>query len=166
MMTMMTPDTGTDVVIETPTPSPVPDVGNIEAPEPAPVKPPPGVGPPEIIKGPNPINAELLAARNTPEAMFWSRLSGPWTIVRRAVSQIEDDEAQAYLEGINEIIESIRAARREPENHSWGDITTRQKEMSAQLRAETWLTTEMEDMLSRVDGLLQEYEEGDATTAP
>ena len=42
--------------------------------------------------------------------------------------------------------------------------TNKAAEDTAKLRAETWLTTEMNDMLLRVDALLEEYEEGGIQT--
>lgn len=125
---------------------------------------PPGL---EMRPGANPLNAELLAQRNTPEALLYGRLAGPWTMVRRVIGRVQDHEIAPWIDELNGTIEALREARREPDKADWDALAVAQQDLVDRIRAAPFNEEEIESMLVRVEELLAEHVAlGDAATEP
>ena len=114
--------------------------------------------------GPNPVAAEMMMGRQTPEAIHAGRLSGPWTVIRRQLMTGDIDEARAWGEGLAPLILDLRAMRRDPNSGDWGELETRQRAMLDDLKTRsTWLEDELTaQQIDRIEEIFTAYEDAKA----
>lgn len=117
--------------------------------------------------GPNPVAAEMMMGRQTPEAIHAGRLSGPWTVIRRQLMTGDIEEARAWGEGLAPLILDLRAMRRDPNSGDWSELETRQRAMLDDLKTHsTWLEDELTaQQLDRIEEIFTAYEEAKAKAA-
>jgi hypothetical protein len=127
---------------------------------------------PGMVDGPNPIAAQLMAQRNTPQAMTASRMSAPWTVIRRELilnTELADhDDAKAFGEGLAELVLDLRNLRREPEAHDFTALMERHRTKLDELgQHETWVDSDIvQQQITRLDEVLTAHEQGVTTPPP
>ena len=111
--------------------------------------------------GPNPVAAEMMQRRNTPEAVHAIRLSGPWTVIRRQLMMQGSDEAKEWADGLAQEILDLRALRRDPESQDWDELRQRQEGAIAELKGQpTWLEDEIvAQQITRIEETFASYEQ-------
>lgn len=117
---------------------------------------------PEDRLGPNPVAADLAKRRGTPEAIHAGRASGPWTVVRRQLMLMNDEEGtSAFSAEVEAVVLALRNLRREPEGGDYAALEAQQKDLIARIRAnEAWMSDPViVASVDRLDGILAEYHE-------
>lgn len=113
----------------------------------------------EFIPGPNPLAREALEKRSQPEAVVSGKASIPWTLIRRNLTRVDSDEARELSEISNQLVLDLRRMRRDPDTFPYGEIEQRQRSLQEQIKSGGYNSDEeIEQMLSRVDEILAEYQ--------
>ncbi len=117
--------------------------------------------PVEERMGANPVAAAQLSARNTPDAVYAGRISGPLAGARRQLLMMEDPEAKEHAESIAQLILDLRALRRSPDDFEFAPLEVRVQKFIDDMNARpAWLEDEiLNQVVVNVDKLLAEHEE-------
>lgn len=110
-----------------------------------------------VENGVNPLAAGLIEHKNTPDAIFAGRFSGPWTLLRRDL--LRQEGAEEVAGRVNELVGDLREARRDPEKADFTTLDQRQRQLLAELRGSMWVNDDVSRNLDRIDQLLAEWDE-------
>jgi len=95
-------------------------------------------------------------ASKTPAVRYASRLSGPWTMIRRQLSEAGEDDLADEVEAL---IKQLRDKRRTPDSVEFEDVLQQQDKVLAELDEVSDSIPSIAPHLERVDRLLEEYEQ-------